>query len=77
MAKGDVETMDKRGQWVNRVVGEPERSESFASKDEAVAAGEALAKELGTKHTVQDASPEGAITDPSPRSRAAETDPDL
>lgn len=77
MADGDVETMDKRGQWVNRVVGEPERSESFASKDEAIAAGEALAKELGTKHTVQDAPPEGDITDPDPASRGPETDPDF
>lgn len=77
MANGDVETMDKRGQWVNRVVGEPERSKSFASKDEAIAAGEALAKQLGTKHTVQDAAPEGDITDPSPESRPAETDPDF
>lgn len=77
MADGDVETMDKRGQWVNRVVGEPERSESFASKDEAIAAGRALAEELGTNHTVRDAAPEGDITDPSPDSRDAETDPDF
>ena len=77
MADGDVETMDKRGQWVNRVVGAPERSESFASKDEAVAAGEALARELGTQHTVRQAAPEGTVTDPSPDSRDAETDPDF
>ena len=77
MADGDVETMDKRGQWVNRVVGEPERSESFASKDEAIAAGEALARELGTRHTVRDAAPEGGITDPSPESRDTPSVPDL
>jgi len=65
MPEGDVETVDKRGQWVNRVVGEPERSQSFASRDEAVAAGQALAAELGTSHTVAEAEPEGVITDAS------------
>jgi hypothetical protein len=63
MADGDVETIDKRGQWVNRVIGEPERSESYSSREEAVEAGEALARELGTAHTVRDADPTGAITD--------------
>jgi len=63
MADGDVETIDKRGQWVNRVVGEPERSQSYASKEEAVEAGQALAHELGTDHVVYDAEPTGVITD--------------
>ncbi|MFD3443730.1 DUF2188 domain-containing protein [Microbacteriaceae bacterium 4G12] len=64
MADGDVETFDKRGQWVNRVVGEPERSSSFSSRDEAIEAGAALAAELGTAHVVHDADPTGVITDP-------------
>jgi hypothetical protein len=64
MADGDVETFDKRGQWVNRVVGEPERSSSFSSRDEAVEAGAALAAQLGTAHVVHDVESTGAITDP-------------
>ena len=64
MADGDVETFDKRGQWVNRVIGEPERSSSFSSRDEAIEAGAALAAELGTAHVVRDADSTGAITDP-------------
>jgi len=64
MADGDVETFDKRGQWVNRVIGEPERSSSFSSRDEAIEAGAALAAELGTAHVVRDADATGAITDP-------------
>jgi hypothetical protein len=63
MADGDVETLDKNGQWVNRVVGEPELSESFSSRDEAVAAGRTLAEELGTRHSVQESAPTGVITD--------------
>ena len=64
MADGDVETFDKRGQWVNRVIGEPERSSSYSSRDEAIEAGAALAAELGTAHLVRDAEPTGVITDP-------------
>lgn len=64
MAQGDVETIDKRGQWVNRVTGDPERSQSFSDKQEAIDAGRALAEELGTKHTVHDAEATGVITDP-------------
>jgi hypothetical protein len=64
MADGDVETFDKRGQWVNRVVGEPERSTSYSSRDEAIEAGAALAAQLGTAHVVLDADPTGVITDP-------------
>ena len=64
MADGDVETIDKQGQWVNRVIGEPERSESFSSKEEAIEAGQALADQLGTTHTVQNAGSTGVITDP-------------
>ena len=65
MVDGDVETLDKQGQWVNRVVGQPEKSTSYSSKEEAVQAGEALAQELGTIHRVVESEPTGAITDPA------------
>ena len=63
MAQGDVETIDKRGQWVNRVVGDSELSASYSSKTEAVEAGQALADQLGTKHIVVESEPTGVITD--------------
>jgi hypothetical protein len=65
MANGDVRTMSKRGQWVNSVEGDNERSWSFSSKEEAIEAGRALAEELGSTHTVQDEEPTGIITDPA------------
>jgi hypothetical protein len=64
MPDGDVETIDKGGQWVNRVVGETELSESFSSKEEAIDAGQALARVLGTRHIVCESEPTGVITDP-------------
>ncbi|MGC5222541.1 DUF2188 domain-containing protein [Micromonospora sp. DT81.3] len=63
MADGDVETRSKRGQWVNRVIGEEDLSQSFSSREEAVEAGQRLADELGTRHSVLDAEPTGVITD--------------
>ncbi|MDQ0895016.1 DUF2188 domain-containing protein [Agromyces ramosus] len=63
MAEGDVETRSNRGQWENRVEGEPERSQSYASRDEAIEEGRRLAEELGTEHTVIDSEPTGVITD--------------
>jgi hypothetical protein len=64
MADGDVETINKRGQWVNHVVGEPELSQSFTSRAEAIAAGRTLAAELKTRHLVEeDIEPSGQITD--------------
>jgi hypothetical protein len=63
MAEGDVETIDKRGQWVNRVVGDPTLSASYSSKTEAVEAGRALAEQLGTTHVVVESEPTGVITD--------------
>lgn len=53
MSDGDVETVSKRGQWVNRVIGEPERSQSFRSK-QAIDAGRELAATRGTRHRVID-----------------------
>ena len=64
MTNGDVETIDKGGQWVNRVIGEPERSESYSSKEEAIEEGQGLADQLGTTHTVRSSVPTGDITDP-------------
>ena len=64
MADGDVETIDKGGKWVNRVIGAPDLSESFSSKIEAVDAGRSLAEELGSTHTVRESEATGTITDP-------------
>lgn len=64
MAEGDVETVDKQGQWVNRVIGSNELSTSYSSKEEAIQAGRSLAEELGSRHIVVEAESTGAITDP-------------
>jgi len=63
MSAREVETFSNRGQWVTRVVDEPEMSQSFSSRDEAVEAGERLAERLGTTHRVVESEPEGTITD--------------
>lgn len=60
---GDVVTMSKRGQWVNRVEGEEELSQGYATKEEAIEAGQDMADALGTHHRVVDAEPTGTITD--------------
>jgi hypothetical protein len=66
MRDGDVITVSKRGQWVNRVIGGEELSESFASRDEAVDAGRSLALQLGSQHVVVESEPTGVITDEQP-----------
>ncbi|MCW4386292.1 DUF2188 domain-containing protein [Salinibacterium sp. SYSU T00001] len=63
---GDIETVSNRGQWINRVIGSAELSESFSSKEEAVDAGRSLAQQLGARHVVSDEEPTGAITDQDP-----------
>ena len=63
MNDGDVITMSKRGQWVNRVVGGEELSESFRSREEAVDAGRSLAVQLGSTHVVVESEETGVITD--------------
>jgi hypothetical protein len=63
MRDGDVITVSKRGQWVNRVIGGEELSESFASREEAVDAGQSLATQLGSRHVVVESEPTGVITD--------------
>jgi hypothetical protein len=63
MDDGDVITMSKRGQWVNRVVGGEELSQSFRSRDEAVDAGRSLAAQLGSRHVVVESEESGVITD--------------
>jgi len=60
---GDVITMSKRGQWVNRVVGSDELSQSFRSREEAVDAGRSLAAQLGSQHIVIESEETGVITD--------------
>jgi hypothetical protein len=63
MDDGDVITMSKRGQWVNRVVGGEELSQSFRSRDEAIDAGRSLAAQLGSRHVVVEGEETGVITD--------------
>ena len=63
MDDGDVITMAKRGQWVNRVVGSEELSQSFRSREEAEDAGRELAAVLGSRHTVVESEETGVITD--------------
>ena len=75
MTDGDVETISKRGQWVNRVVGEPERSQSYRTKEEAIDAGRELAALHGTEHRVIDADETGAITDEDAGSPVDPADP--
>ena len=67
MNEGDVITMSKRGQWVNRVVGGEELSESFRSREEAVDAGRSLALQLGSTHVVLESEETGVITDEGDR----------
>ena len=63
MAQDEVHTRSNRGQWENYVEGRPELLASFSSKEEAIDQGRALADELGTHHTVEDAEATGVITD--------------
>lgn len=63
MARGDVETISKNGQWVNRVEGEEELSQGYASKEEALEEGARLAGETGAQHTLRDAPATGVVTD--------------
>jgi len=63
MDDGDVITMSKRGQWVNRVVGGEELSERFRSREEAEDAGRSLAAQLGSRHIVLESEETGVITD--------------
>jgi hypothetical protein len=63
MDEGDVITMSKRGQWVNRMVGGEELSQSFRSRDEAVDAGRSLAAQLGSRHVLVESEETGVITD--------------
>lgn len=63
MTERHVETISKRGQWVSRIPGESEHSQSYASRDEAVAAGRELAEELGIPHRVHDSEATGVATD--------------
>jgi hypothetical protein len=73
MAQDEVHTRSNRGQWENHVEGRPELSASFSSKEEAIDQGRALADQLGTHHTVEDAEPTGTITDEG--EPAADSDP--
>ena len=63
MAVTAVVTRSKNGQWVNEAEGAPELSRSYASRDEAIEEGEALATEHGVRHTVEISEPTGTIVD--------------
>ena len=63
MDDGDVITISKRGQWVNRVVGGEELSQSFRSREEAEDAGRSLAAQFGSRHIVVESEETGVITD--------------
>lgn len=63
MSQNDVTARSNRGQWENAVEGRPDLSASFSSREEAVDQGRAIADELGSQHTVEDAEPTGAVTD--------------
>ncbi|MGB3373724.1 MAG: DUF2188 domain-containing protein [Microbacterium sp.] len=63
MARGDVETISKDGQWVNRVEGEEELSQGYASKEEAIEEGRRLAAATLSQHTVRDEPATGVVTD--------------
>jgi hypothetical protein len=63
MDDGDVITISKRGQWVNRVVGGAELSQSFRSREEAEEAGRSLAAQFGSSHIVVESEETGVITD--------------
>ncbi|MDQ0614723.1 hypothetical protein QF046_002364 [Microbacterium sp. W4I4] len=71
MTRGDVETLSKHGQWVNRVEGEEELSQGYASKEEAIEEGRRLAEATGSMHTVRDAQPTGVVTDEQDPERMA------
>lgn len=76
-SEGDVETMSKNGQWVNRVVGDRADSRSFSSREEAEDAGRRQAEELGSAHIIRDSEPTGTITDPAPAGGSETTDEQL
>jgi hypothetical protein len=55
MPKGDVETFydSANNSWSNQVQGEGSTDELFETKDRAVSAGRALAKEHGREHIIK------------------------
>ncbi|WP_456283286.1 DUF2188 domain-containing protein [Microbacterium sp. JZ101] len=67
-----VETFAKRGQWISRVAGDSELSQSSASREEAIEAGRALAERLGVPHRVVDSEPTGVASDEQSGADAAE-----
>ncbi len=63
MARGDVETIAKYGQWIDHVEGEEESSRSFSTKEEAIEEGARMAALRHSAHRVVDSPPTGAATD--------------
>ncbi len=66
MARFDVTTRSKNGQWVNEVEGAPHLSRSFRDKEEAVQAAREFTASRRTRHTLEETEPTGVITDPAP-----------
>lgn len=53
MPQGDIETLFNDGSWHNAVQGTDQVSEPFATQEEAVAEGRAMARDLGVQHIVK------------------------
>jgi hypothetical protein len=52
MARGWVHTVHRDGQWLNEIEDEGQQGNAYATKEEAVAAGRALASERTTEHVI-------------------------
>ena len=53
MPKGDVETVYVDGQWTNQIEGEGPTEHLYQTKDRAVEAGRALARERKVEHIIK------------------------
>jgi hypothetical protein len=61
MRKGNVETLHNDGRWHNVIEGTDQVSEPFADKDEAVAEGREMARDLEVEHVVKNL--DGSVED--------------
>lgn len=53
MPQGDVGTLHNDGKWHNVIEGTDQVSEPFETREEAVAEGREMAKDLGVEHVVK------------------------
>lgn len=64
MPHGDIETVHHDGSWHNVVEGARDQvSEPFATREEAVAEGREMAKDLGVEHIIKN--PDGSVEERS------------